>query len=204
VKEENPDSPTPEETETPETEVLSPEEVAEREAKEAVAIDPQAPAEITQGELQALLDQAEKSKDFEDKWLRAQAELQNFRKRASKEKDQVRDYAKESVLMQLLPVLDSFDMGMAQVETSSDIKSIQQGMKLIHGQLQNLLADLGIETIDATGKPFDHNLHEAMSTQETDEHEDGTVISQTRKGYSLKGRLLRPASVVVAKHPESS
>lgn len=197
------DAPAPEPNETPANEVTPETPPVETEVVDN-DFDPDAPAEITQGALKTVLEKAEQAKEFEDKWLRSRAELDNFRKRASKEKDQVRDYAKEAVLMQLLPVLDSFDMGMTQVETSTDVNSIQQGMRLIHGQLQNLLADLGIETIDATGQAFDHNLHEAMSTRETDEHEDGTVLSQTRKGYKLKGRLLRPASVVVAKTPEAS
>ncbi|MEM1059579.1 MAG: nucleotide exchange factor GrpE [Verrucomicrobiota bacterium] len=195
-------TPIPPEEQEPVAGEFAEEDAPSAETAETEVVDPSAPAEITQGGLQVLLEKAEKAKEFEDKWLRARAEFDNFRKRAAKEKDQVRDYAKESVLMQLLPVLDSFDMGMTQVENSQDIASIQQGMRLIHGQLRSLLDELGIETIDALGQPFDHNLHEAMSTQETDEHEDGTVISQTRKGYRLKGRLLRPASVVVAKAPE--
>ncbi len=186
------------ETSTAEEATPAPTEVVEPD------FDPDAPAEISQGALKTVLEKAEQAKDFEDKWIRSRAELDNFRKRAAKEKDQTRDYAKEAVIMQLMPVLDSFDMGMTQVENSTDIASIQQGMRLIHGQLQSLLGELGIETIDATGQPFDHNLHEAMSTQETDEHEDGTVLSQSRKGYKLKERLLRPASVVVAKKPEAS
>lgn len=208
MKKTDAETPAPEETAEPTPTVpVEPVPAETDEATPAEAtdsdFDPEAPAEISQGALKTVLEKAEQAKDFEDKWVRSRAELDNFRKRAAKEKEQTRDYAKEAVIMQLMPVLDSFDMGMTQVESSTDIASIQQGMRLIHGQLQSLLSELGIETIDATGQPFDHNLHEAMSTQETDEHEDGTVLSQTRKGYKLKERLLRPASVVVAKKPEA-
>ena len=123
--------------------------------------------------------------EVQERYVRLYADFENFKKRAARERDEVRRATTESVLGRLLPVLDTFEMAM-------------------QGQLRNTVADYGVEEIDAVGKPFDPALHEALSQQETTEVTDGHVISQNRKGYRMKDRLLRPAAVVVARKPGSA
>jgi len=100
-------------------------------------------------------------------------------------------------------VLDNFEMAIAATQSSSaeGLKSLQDGVAMIHTQLKTVLIDNGLEEIDATGKPFDPNFHEAVSQQESKEVAEGIVLQQLRKGYKLRDRLLRPATVVVAKAP---
>jgi cytochrome c-type biogenesis protein CcmE len=111
----------------------------------------------------------------------------------------------ESVLGRLLPVLDTFEMAMqAAAQPNTNLESLKAGVSMIQGQLRNTVADYGVEEIDAMGKPFDPALHEALSQQETTEVAEGLVISQNRKGYRMKDRLLRAAAVVVARKPSSA
>jgi len=102
-------------------------------------------------------------------------------------------------------VLDTFEMAMqAAAQPNTNLESLKAGVSMIQGQLRNTVADYGVEEIDAMGKPFDPALHEALSQQETTEVAEGLVISQNRKGYRMKDRLLRPAAVVVARKPGSA
>ena len=139
---------------------------------------------------------------LKDRLLRAQAEWDNSRKRILKEKEEAVRYAGEAFLERLLPVLDNFEMGMQAAKSATDAKSISQGLEMVLAQLQQALKDAGVETIEAVGKPFDPHRHEALGHHESDEHPEGHVMMQIRKGYKLKDRLLRAASVFVAKPTE--
>jgi molecular chaperone GrpE len=139
--------------------------------------------------------------DLKDKLLRAQAEWDNSRKRILREKEDAVRYAGEALLEKILPVLDNFETGMLAAKTASDAKTIAQGFEMVLAQLQQVLREAGVEAIDATGHPFDPHRHEALGYQDSDEHPEEHVIFQTRKGYKLKDRLLRPASVFVARKP---
>jgi molecular chaperone GrpE len=141
--------------------------------------------------------------ELKDKLLRTQAEWDNSRKRILREKEESVRYAGETLLEKLLPVLDNFEMGMQAAKTATDAKAISQGFEMVLAQLQQVLRDAGVEAIDATGHPFDAHRHEALGYQDSDEHPEDHVIFQTRKGYKLKDRLLRPASVFVARKPEA-
>ena len=141
--------------------------------------------------------------ELKDRLLRAQAEWDNSRKRIQREKDDAVRHAGEALLEKLLPVLDNFEMGMQAAKTATDAKSIAQGLEMVLKQFQQVLKEAGVETIDAVGQPFDPHRHEALGHQDSDEHPEGHVIFQTRKGYKLKDRLLRPASVFVARRPEN-
>src|SRR5262249_22752161 len=112
-------------------------------------------------------------------------------------------FANENLLLKLIPVLDNFDMALAatQAVQPDAAQSLQTGVNMIHQQLKSVLTEAGLEEVDATGKVFDPNLHEAISQTETSETPDGHVAQQLRKGYKLRDRLLRPASVTVAKAP---
>jgi molecular chaperone GrpE len=152
--------------------------------------------------LKKLEEAAAQADVLRDRLLRTQADWDNYRKRSIREKEEAVKYASENVLEKLLPVLDSFEMGLQAAQTATEAKHIAEGMQMIFNQFQTLLKDLGVETIDAVGQPFDPHRHEALCQQESDKHEEGTVLGQMRKGYKLKDRLLRPASVFVAKKPE--
>ena len=143
--------------------------------------------------------------EVQERYVRLYADFENFKKRAARERDEVRRATTESVLGRLLPVLDTFEMAMqAAAQPNTNLESLKAGVSMIQGQLRNTVADYGVEEIDAMGKPFDPALHEALSQQETTEVAEGLVISQNRKGYRMKDRLLRPAAVVVARKPGST
>jgi molecular chaperone GrpE len=150
----------------------------------------------------AAVAQAAQAADLKDRLLRGQAEWENSRKRILREKEDAVRYAGEALLEKLLPVLDNFEMGMQAAKTATDPKAIAQGLEMVLKQFQQVLKDAGVETIDAVGHPFDPHRHEALGQHESDEHPEGHVVTQLRKGYKLKDRLLRAASVFVAKPSE--
>jgi molecular chaperone GrpE len=132
-----------------------------------------------------------------DKLARLQAEFDNFRKRQAREQQEFRSYALADALTLLLPVLDSFDRAVAT--RTADEAGLRSGVELMHRQLHDTLGRLGLEPVEAQGKPFDPNLHEAVEVRETDEGEDGLVLEELQRGYRLRDRLLRPAMVRVAR-----
>ncbi len=140
--------------------------------------------------------------ELKDRLLRSQADWDNSRKRILREREEAVRYAAESFLERLLPVLDNFEMGMQAAQTATDAKAISQGFEMVLAQFQQALRDAGVEVVEAVGHPFDPHRHEALGHQESEDHPEGHVLMQTRKGYKLKDRLLRPASVFVAKAPE--
>jgi molecular chaperone GrpE len=140
--------------------------------------------------------------ELKDRLLRSQAEWENSRKRILREKEDAVRYASEALLERLLPVLDNFEMGMQAAKSATEAQSIAQGLEMVLKQFQQVLKEAGVETIDAVGQPFDPHRHEALGQQETDEHPEGHVAAQMRKGYKLRDRLLRAASVFVAKPTE--
>jgi molecular chaperone GrpE len=133
---------------------------------------------------------------FRDLALRSQADFDNYRKRAAREKEEAIKYANASVLERLIPIVDNFELGLAHTDENSPIVA---GMKMVSKQLSDFLSEFGVTAIDATGQHFDPNLHEAIAHEVHPEVPEGTVIRQMRKGYKLKERLLRPANVVVSK-----
>ncbi len=147
--------------------------------------------------------QAAKAQENWDRLLRVTADFDNFRKRAAREKEEAIRYANHKLLERLLPVLDSFDMAIsaANAGAAEGSKSLKEGIQLVLQQLKSVLTEAGLEEIEAHGKPFDPNVHEAVSQLETDEFDEGHVAQQIRKGYLLRNRLVRPSSVIVAKKP---
>ena len=154
-------------------------------------------------QLEELKQRAAKADEHWDRLLRTMADFDNFRKRAARDKQESIKYANESLLAKLVPVLDNFDMALAATQNAQGeaILSLQAGVTMIHQQFKTVLTEAGLEEIDASGKTFDPNLHEAVSQQETVDAPEGTVVMQLRKGYKLRDRLIRPASVIVAKQP---
>ncbi|MEN6620126.1 MAG: nucleotide exchange factor GrpE [Smithella sp.] len=134
-----------------------------------------------------------------DKYVRAVAELDNYKKRAAKEKSDVLKYGKEEIVKDLLPFIDSLDRALEQAESCSDVNSFKEGFKLIQDQLFTCLKRHGVEVIECTGKDFDPNFHEAMMQVESKEHEANKVVCEFQRGYLINGRLLRPSKVSVCK-----
>jgi len=159
---------------------------------------------LTPEQLQELQARAAKADENWERLLRTTADLENFKKRAAREKQDAIKFANESLIQKLIPILDNFDMALAAVQNSQNensAASLQTGINMILQQFKTALSDAGLEEVDATGKPFDPNLHEAISQQESTELPEGHVLQQLRKGSKLRERLLRPASVVVSKPP---
>ena len=164
-------------------------------------------------QLEDLKTRAAKADENWDRLLRTTADFENFKKRAAREKVESAQYASFSLLQKLLPVLDNFEMALTAAQTATVVRpdgpaaegdklaSLQSGVRMIQQQLKSALVEVGLEEIDATGKPFDPNFHEAISQQESAEVAEGSVLQQLRKGYKFKERLLRAATVIVAKPP---
>lgn len=134
-----------------------------------------------------------------DRLARIQAEFDNARKRAAKEQQDYRDYALADAIKALIPVLDSFDRAL---QTSPEKSEFHSGVELIHKQLQDALARIGVRPISAKGEQFDPRFHEAIEMVDTGEIPDHQVIEEFQRGYKLKDRLLRPAMVKIARNPK--
>ncbi len=160
-------------------------------------------ASITPEQIQELKASAAKAAENWERLVRTTADFDNFKKRAAREKQEAIRFANEGLIEKLVPVLDNFDMAMAAVQNSigDSTQSLQAGVAMIYQQLKSVLTDAGLEEITAADQKFDPNFHEAVSQQETTEVPEGQVLQQLRKGYKLRERLLRPATVIVAKQP---
>lgn len=179
---------------------------ATTDAPAAVEETPAAPASETLSAeaIEELKGRAAKADENWERLLRTTADFDNFKKRAAREKQDALRYATESLITKIIPVLDNFEMALAAAQNSSTegLKSLQDGVTMIQTQLKSALTDSGLEEVDATGKLFDPNIHEAVSQQESADVPEGHVLQQLRKGYKIRERLLRPATVVVAKKVE--
>ena len=136
---------------------------------------------------------------FRDLALRSQADFENFRKRAAREKEDAVKFANASFLERLIPILDNFDLGLNAARADAENSPILLGMDMVAKQLTDFLLGSGIEPVNGEGQPFDPNLHEAVAQEESATVPEGTVVRQLRRGYKLRERLLRPATVVVSK-----
>lgn len=137
-----------------------------------------------------------------DRYLRSVADLENFRRRTVREKDELRQFAASRVLEDLLPVLDNLGLGLAAArQPGADLTKLIGGIEMVLTQLKSALASHGLKEISPAGQPFDANLHESISAQPSADIPDGNVVTVVRTGFSLNGRLLRPASVVVSSGP---
>ena len=174
-------------------------------AQETAGVEPVAVVPLTPEQIEELKMRADRANENWDRLLRTTADFENFKKRAARERIETAQSAAAALVQKLLPVLDHFEMAQAAAQNAGDDKqaSLQAGVAMIQQQLKSVLTETGLEEIDATGKPFDPTLHEAVSQRETSEVPEGHVVEQLRKGYKLRDRLLRPAGVVVAKKPAS-
>ena len=153
-------------------------------------------------DLQVKLEEAlAKADDYYDQLLRNKAELDNVRKRSQRELENAHKYAVEKFVNALLPVIDGIEMGKQAAETVTDVDQLKQGIDMSITMFQQLLEKFEIESINPEGDNFDPELHQAMSIQESADVPPNSVMAVMQKGYTLAGRLLRPAMVMVSKAP---
>lgn len=138
---------------------------------------------------------------FRDLALRSQADFENYKKRAAREKDEAIKYANSSLLERLIAIVDNFELGLEAARGEGENSPVFSGMSMVLKQLMDFLTEHGLQPIDATGQKFDPNLHEAIAHESSEQDPEGVVIRQTRRGYRMKDRLLRPSSVVVSSGP---
>jgi molecular chaperone GrpE len=138
-----------------------------------------------------------KATENEDKFLRLQAEMDNLRKRSAKQVEDAHKYSSQKIIEALLPVVDSLEMGMS---AEGDLDSIREGMGLTMKQFEGVMEKFNIVAVDPKGEVFDPNLHQAMSMQPCPDQENNTISMVMQKGYTLHGRLIRPAMVMVCKN----
>lgn len=134
---------------------------------------------------------------LQDRLLRTAAEFDNYRKRVERERRELSEYAGADILTGMLPIVD--DLERALQSAGGDADSYRRGVELIHKQMLDLLARRGVKTIEAVGTQFDPNYHEAVIHEASEDHREGEVMAELRRGYTLGDRLLRPAVVKVAK-----
>jgi molecular chaperone GrpE len=146
---------------------------------------------------EAVQDAKKKTAEYYDQLLRLRAEFDNYRKRMEKEKAEARVWGKQEVLTPLLSLVDVFEQAMAQVQCAKDIKQVTVGLEFLHKNFSSFLKSEGLSFVDVVGKTFDPHLAEAVEQTEVDNGQVGQVLAEIQKGYSLNGRVIRPARVKV-------
>lgn len=168
---------------------------AAKDAKESPASEEHA-ADSETGEAPGEVEQLQQVlKEKEDQYLRLQAEYANFRRRTTKEKEELAAVVTQNILTDMLPLLDNFDRAM--VAESADLDAFKKGIEMIYGQFQDVLKKNGLELIQTEGATFDPNFHQAVMRVENPEMEDDQIAQELQKGYIVKGRVIRPSMVQV-------
>ncbi len=143
---------------------------------------------------------AAKEKEARENWdrfLRERADLENYRKRVGREKEELLNYGNKSLLEEILPIIDNLERALAH-GSEDDLGAVIEGVRMTHAMLLTALKKFNVTPIEAVGAPFDSAFHQAMAQVPTDEHEPNTVVEEYQRGYMLKDRLLRPSMVTVA------
>jgi molecular chaperone GrpE len=141
----------------------------------------------------------EEIKDLRDKYLRALADRDNYRKRMERELDNFRQYAQVEFFNKVIPVLDSFERAMDGASVDNDYENYAQGVEIIYRQLKDALRSMGLEDFSSLGEVFDPSRHEAVATVVNDEKPENTIVEEISKGYMVKDRVIKPAKVLVSK-----
>ncbi|MDO8886559.1 nucleotide exchange factor GrpE [Candidatus Oleimmundimicrobium sp.] len=145
----------------------------------------------------------EKITEYVETLKRLQAEFENYKKRVIREQSSFLELACKNIVIKILPVLDNLERALSSAQESGDFKSFKNGVEMVYSQLVDILKKEGLEAINPVGQSFDPREHEALMQIESNEHEEGTVLEAIQKGYFLKGKVLRPAIVKVAKKPQN-
>jgi len=135
--------------------------------------------------------------EYYEKYIRALAEFYNARKRIEKEKTDFIRFANESIISELFPILDSFDKAIESIEKSANGKAFLEGLKMLQDKFHKVLETNGLSVMNSLGEKFDPIKHEAVMKVHSDEHDDGVIVEEFRRGYLLNGRVIRPAMVKV-------
>ncbi len=143
-------------------------------------------------------DHGQELEELKEKYYRALADMDNMRKRTAIEKEETISFANEALILEILPIMDSFERAMDSFKDPEGPGEILKGTALIKKQLEDVLFKCGLSPIEALGKPFDPNFHEAVMKKASDEHAPGTVSEVLQKGYMLHEKVIRPAMVVVS------
>ncbi|HSR48723.1 MAG TPA: nucleotide exchange factor GrpE [Anaerolineales bacterium] len=184
-------APSPSEAELEAASIFTEDTPPEPDAPEAPAVSAEAAAE-----LEALRTQAD---EYLDGWQRARAEFANYKKRIEREQEEARTRTTAAVITKILPIADDLERALRERPNTSEAGSWAEGIELIHRKLTALLDAEGVERIPAEGEPFNPELHEAVTYEASDDHNEGQVIEVIQQGYRLGERVLRPARVRVAK-----
>ncbi|MEX2415508.1 MAG: nucleotide exchange factor GrpE [Paenibacillaceae bacterium] len=170
--------------------------------EQAEASVPQENEEIFANEPVVVLTELEIAQKLADenyqRFLRVQADFDNFRRRSRQEKEEFAKYASSKLIEQLLPVLDNFERALATGRETTDTESLLKGVDMIFRLLSQVLEQEGLKPIEAVGQPFDPEFHQAIMQVESAEHVEGTIVEEIQKGYNLKDKILRPAMVKVS------
>jgi molecular chaperone GrpE len=166
------------------------------------------PSPTPEGEIHRLSEALEaktrEAEEHRDRYLRAAAEFDNARKRSAREREEYTRYANESLLRELLPVLDNFERALQSARSEPNAAAVTAGVELIQRELLRVLEKFGVTSFTSVGQPFDPEKHEAIARVPARGHDEGTVVNETARGYLLNGRVLRPAMVTVASSPDAS
>lgn len=156
-------------------------------------------AVLSKKEYDALKAKAGERDAFCDKYLRTHAEFENAKKRLEKERADYLKYANETFILDFLPILDSLEIAETHIAEAKDFNAVREGVVMIQDQIQKFLKETGVERVKTIGEKFDPHLHEALETEESGDKDDGVIVAELKPGYSLNGKLLRPASVRIVK-----
>jgi len=140
----------------------------------------------------------EQVEEQQQRFLRAQADFDNFRRRTMKEKEELGQYASMKLIEQLLPVVDNFERAIAATGANKDFDSLAKGVEMIFKQLAQVLEQEGLKPMATVGEAFNPDFHQAIMQVESDEYEEGIVVEEVQKGYIMKEKVLRPAMVKVS------
>ncbi|NOQ95219.1 MAG: nucleotide exchange factor GrpE [Desulfobacterales bacterium] len=155
--------------------------------------------EMTKQELlKKLTDTREEAEKNYDLYTRTYAEMENIKKRGIKEREELAKYANESIIKEILPVIDNLDKAISHAQNDENSSALVEGLELTRDGLMKALEKAGLKEVEALGKPFDPNFHESVSQQIDDTVAPGHVIMELQKGYLLNGRLMRPSMVVIS------
>lgn len=172
------------------------EETAEQTTEEVETVE--AEAEATEiSEVNEVEELEKKLQDEENRYLRLRADFDNFKRRTQTERESAAKYRSQSLLTDLLPVLDNFERALQVEATTEDGQSIKKGIEMVYRSLVEATAKEGLEVIETVDHPFDPNVHQAVMQEQDDSKEAGVVLQELQRGYKLKDRVLRPAMVKV-------
>ena len=158
--------------------------------------EPEAAEELTEEKTD---EKDAKIAELEETVKRLYADFDNFRKRKEEEVASSRKYAVERIVIEIVPVIDNFERAISASEQSKNYDALKEGLQMVHKQLWNVLLKEGVSEIDCIGQPLNPEEHQVMQCEESDEHEDDTILKELLKGYKLHDRVVRPSMVVVAK-----